>query len=288
MARFALKNKILTVTATGCISKGWYYDIATKTSVLVKGNSYCARKYADELHNRRHIGYEPYSEAIACIVAKNLGLLHATYWLEDANMFPEIKTYYCKHVSVCPQIAVQHDIQRLSAFDTLTTYAGSTNFDPWITYQKLPIDPTDLCSMLLFDAVIGNMDRHLNNWELDWCSDECGNARLKTAPLFDHGGSLLALVPNSELKTTFQIGWDRAKPFKETHLKQMHLIKRCYPAFRVDYDIDLLWQNIDTEIQPILMLLSEKRAFCVRKYLRNRLYYYLTMFGGHSYDDNEW
>ena len=288
MSVYTLRSKILTATATGCVSKGWYQHNETGTPVLVKGNSYCARRYTDELHNRRHVGYEPYSEVIASIVAKYLGIPHVTYWLDDAKLFPAIKTYHCPHVSLCTAVVKSKKFQTLSAFDTLTTFLGTTNFDPWLAYRKLPIDPTDLCSMLLFDAVIGNMDRHLNNWELEWRINEQGNVILRSALLYDHGGSLLALVPSSELRTNFQIGQDSSKPFKETHFKQMCLIKRCYPEFHVNYNIDLLWQGIDTEIQPVLMLLSKERATCVRKYLHNRLYYYLTMFGGFSCGNNEW
>lgn len=287
MSRYVLSDKILTATSTGCLSKGWYRDNISNTSVLVKGNSYCARRYTDELHNRRHIGYEPYSEVIASIVAKHMGLPHVTYWLEKAELFPEIKTYHCPHVSLCSATRKTSGVQKTSALEAMTIFLGTPNFDPWLGYRKLPIDSVELCSMLLYDAVIGNMDRHLNNWELEWHSDEHGNIKLKLAPLFDHGGSLLALVPNTDLRTNFQIGQDSSKPFKSTHFKQMHLIKRCYPAFRVNYNIDLLWQSIDTEIQPVLALLNKTRATCVRKYLHNRLYYYLTMFGGYSCDNNE-
>jgi hypothetical protein len=46
------------------------------------------------------------------------------------------------------------------------------------------------CDMLLFDALIGNTDRHQDNWGLLLQQCENGVPRIRMAPVFDNGTSL--------------------------------------------------------------------------------------------------
>lgn len=61
---------------------------------MVKGNS---------ITETGTIGYEPYSEVMASRIAQVLGLSHIKYSLMPAKSFPEIQTYSCDVVSVCPK-----------------------------------------------------------------------------------------------------------------------------------------------------------------------------------------
>jgi hypothetical protein len=46
------------------------------------------------------------------------------------------------------------------------------------------------CDMLLFDALIGNTDRHQDNWGLLWQQIENGRWKVRMMPVFDNGTSL--------------------------------------------------------------------------------------------------
>lgn len=46
------------------------------------------------------------------------------------------------------------------------------------------------CNMLLFDALIGNTDRHQDNWGLLWQQIKNGKWKVRMAPVFDNGTSL--------------------------------------------------------------------------------------------------
>lgn len=269
MQRYVLQRKELITTATGCLSKAWYTDTKTGEYLLAKGNS------TYQIKNHKYVGYEPYSEVMASRIANVLGVPHISYSLRSHTEFPEVKTFNCDYVSVCKEYHSAK--QRVSAYNSVKVYFDKDVSDYWTMYRKMPIDICELYQMLLFDAIIGNVDRHLNNWELEWTMEN-GELKLKSTPLFDSGASLLALVPDDKLTLNFKLGTDLAKPFKSTHVQQMKLIEREYPALKQGHIVGRLWGYIYAEIEPILKLLPEKRAECITQYVRNRLYYFLEEF----------
>lgn len=91
-AKIQLVEKRETRTSRGMLSKGWYR--VDDQLVMVKGNSITETGTA---------GYEPYSEVMASLIAQVLGLPHVEYALMPAKLFPDIKTYSCNVVSVCPK-----------------------------------------------------------------------------------------------------------------------------------------------------------------------------------------
>lgn len=90
-AKIQLVEKRETRTSRGMLSKGWYH--VDDQLVMVKGNSITEAGTA---------GDEPYSEVMASLIAQVLGLLHVKYALMPAKLFPDIQTYSCDVVSVCP------------------------------------------------------------------------------------------------------------------------------------------------------------------------------------------
>lgn len=91
-AKIQLVEKRETRTSRGMLSKGWYH--VDDQLVMVKGNSITEAGTA---------GYEPYSEVMASLIAQVLGLPHVEYALMPAKLFPDIQTYSCDVVSVCPK-----------------------------------------------------------------------------------------------------------------------------------------------------------------------------------------
>lgn len=97
-AKIQLVEKRETRTSRGMLSKGWYQ--VDDQLVMVKGNSITEAGTA---------GYEPYSEGMASLIAQVLGLPHVAYALMPAKLFPDIQTYSCDVVSVCPKFTTDDE-----------------------------------------------------------------------------------------------------------------------------------------------------------------------------------
>ena len=97
-AKIQLVEKRETRTSRGMLSKGWYQ--VDDQLVMVKGNSITEAGTA---------GYEPYSEVMASLIAQVLGLPHVEYVLMPAKLFPDIQTYSCDVVSVCPKFTTDDE-----------------------------------------------------------------------------------------------------------------------------------------------------------------------------------
>ena len=53
---------------------------------------------------------------------------------------------------------------------------------------------------MIFDFIIGNSDRHSNNWAIIKKAKE----KERLAPIYDNGSSLCALVKESQIKRLFE------------------------------------------------------------------------------------
>lgn len=100
-----LIDKQKTTPTHGCLSKAWYSD--GKDMLLVKGNSKSENGFC---------GYEPYAEVIASIVADALNIVHISYYLQPAYLFPDVKTYKCYYVSVCKLFTINSTSQKLKCY----------------------------------------------------------------------------------------------------------------------------------------------------------------------------
>ena len=249
----------------GFLDKGWYTD-QDGAEYLVKGGTLLP----DGLS-----GYEPYSEYIAYIVADTLGIPCAPVKLLDSDLFPDID---CRlpHVSLSRRIKDPKGSQRLHAATILRTMYGREYRRDCINYyKKLPIDLDMTYRMLVFDAIIGNDDRHLNNWDFVLFENE-----IYHSPLFDNGSSLLSMFSDTELLAN--LDYDNSKPFRPTHKEQIALVKD-WGVF--SYDFKLVWFSIRSRIDWVLRLLTQERRYAVQRYLYTRLEYYSSTGG--FYANNE-
>lgn len=257
-----------TKTSRGMLSKAWYAlsfkqcmlkscSFNTPGSIyLVKGNS--SNEFGE-------IGYEPYSEAMASIIAEMLGLPAVWYELRPASMFPEVKVHGIEHVSICEAYHPRYG-EIISFHDFLIGRGAKEPIDYLEEYKKHFKDNL-LYHLLAFDALIGNEDRHFGNIEVIIRSD--GNYRL--APFYDFGASLLAWYSAADISRGAGVGkFDRAQPFRTTHKVQIKLITEILYD---KGDINKFYEVVIEKIDPILQLLSERRANCIRDYLRWRMKY---------------
>ena len=263
-AKIQLVEKRETRTSRGMLSKGWYH--VDDQLVMVKGNSITEAGTA---------GYEPYSEVMASLIAQVLNLPHVEYTLMPAKLFPDIQTYSCDVVSVCPKFTT--DDEQLYHFADLADahfLASGRAASPEALFQYAVelYGKKWLYQMLAFDAFIGNEDRHENNFDVI-----VRDGKNYAPPIYDNGGSLLAWAMDEELTDTkLRYQFDKSKPFRSHHAQQIKLVDE--PVLPV-CDLDTLYTEIVQAISPILALLSEKRASAIRQYLKYRLHYLKAAMG---------
>ena len=249
-----LVKKNATKTSRGILSKAWY-KIDGKLC-LVKGNSVDVNGV---------IGHEPYSEVMASKIAEVLHFSNLTYSLMDAKLFPDVKVHGLKHVSVC-EYYIPKDFKVVSFYNYIIAKLGSEPADYFEAYKKiLPVKP--LFYMLFFDALIGNEDRHLSNFDILLGLD--GTESL--APLYDHGASLLAWHGRKELGLAGKEGrFDLAKPFRTTHNVQIKLITEPLLS---KTDLTILYRKLIESIEPVFDFLPDYRIGAIKNYLRWRMKY---------------
>lgn len=251
-----LINKASTKTSRGILSKAWYW-IDGKIC-LVKGNS---------LNAKGHIGYEPYSEVIASEIASVLNFDHITYKLMDASYFPEVEVTGIKVVSVCENYTIK-GFERYPLDRYIISKLGyePDNPDDYLTAYLTHLPALPLYQMLLFDAFIGNPDRHIRNIDIFTNGKES-----KLAPIYDNGASLLAWVSPSDLgKARNEFSFDESKPFRSKHATQMKLLKLSLIQRQ---DPQGLYLEILNRMEPITSLLPSERKRAIENYLLNRMKY---------------
>jgi hypothetical protein len=131
----------------------------------------------------RNTGNEPYAEFYAAQVANRLGLSHVHYDLK------EWKGVLC---SVC-DLFTSEDV----SFVPATKWIGNQfPASLMIGMRRSESIYQSLADMILFDFLIRNTDRHLNNFGV--LQDNQSGEVLGLAPVFDNGSSMLC----SELEDT--------------------------------------------------------------------------------------
>lgn len=123
-------------------------------------------------------GNEPYSEYYASQIAKQMGLNAVYYDLENWKgiLASKCKLFSSIDVSYVPVWRVIPDITLKKALDY---------------YDNLGVEFSEqIRSMLVFDALIYNEDRHFGNFGL-LCDNKTGEF-VAPAPIFDHGHALFS------------------------------------------------------------------------------------------------
>ena len=200
-----LIKKQATKTSRGILSKGWY-KLGSST-VLAKGNTEGNR--------------EPFAEVVGSRVAYQMSEGYAVlYNLAFATDFPELKLFNFDYVSICEKY-VAGDSEQFSRYvDFLhgRELQGNAYLD-WVKKQPI-LFRQRLCQMLFIDAVIGNQDRHLNNWDIEVATGDI-------LPFIDFGAGCLGWSKLSTLsyRTPEAISPDKAKPFENNHLQQIRHLR---------------------------------------------------------------
>lgn len=175
-------------TTNGMLRKAWRH-IENDGIYLYKGGT----------EGAANAGNEPYSEYYACQIAKTMGLNCVEYDLENwkgilaskCRLFTDIDTSF---------VPVSRLIRNRTLKKALDYYKG---------LGKDFYD--DLCSMLVFDAVIYNEDRHFGNFGV-LRDNHTGNI-IKPAPIFDNGLSLFNFAMADDLENLSEYAKTRTPPY---------------------------------------------------------------------------
>ena len=163
------------LTTDGMLRKGWYYSDTRGIWLYKSGTSGFA-----------NAGNEPYSELHASQVAERMGLNHVHYQLEN---------YHGIIASKC-ELFTNID----TSYIPIGRIVKDGGIEACLDYYKELGDSfyQELVSMLVFDAVIINEDRHFGNFGL-LRSNHTGEI-IAPAPIFDNGLSLLAYAIPSDFQ----------------------------------------------------------------------------------------
>ena len=176
------------LTTNGMLPKAWRF-IKGKGIYLYKGGTFGAA----------NAGKEPYSEFYASQVAQAMGLNAVSYELENwkgilasrCKLFTDIDTSY---------IPIGR-IVREGGLKACLDY-----------YEKLgPEAYEQIKSMLVFDAVIYNEDRHFGNFGV--LRDNHSGAVIGSAPIYDNGLSLFNFAMPEDFKDLDNYAKTRGTPY---------------------------------------------------------------------------
>jgi hypothetical protein len=156
------------------------------------------------------------------------------------------------------------------------------------------------CRTLVFDALVGNTDRHLENWGFLTELNQDGRV-WRLAPVFDNATSLgyqvvenrlAAATEPSELakfvgKGTHHCGWDRADDRRFGHVELCRRMIEAYPALR-GLTLDMLtfrMEDVDSLLaecvcENALVPFTPARAHFVSELIRCRKNGLIAAVGG--------
>ena len=175
-------------TTAGMLRKGWR-RIGGQILLFKGGTSGAA-----------NTGNEPYSEYYACQVADKMGLDCVQYDLENwkgilaskCRLFTDIDTSF---------VPVGRILHKTTLKDCLDYYKNlGADF-----YEQL-------CSMLVFDALIYNEDRHFGNFGL-LRNNHTGEI-VAPAPIFDNGLSLFNFAMPDDISKLSEYAKTRSNPYR--------------------------------------------------------------------------
>lgn len=177
------------LTTNGMLRKAWRF-IEGDGIYLYKGGT----------EGAANTGKEPYSEYYACQIAAAMGINCVQYDLENwkcilaskCRLFTDIDTSF---------IPIGNILKKSTLKECLDYYKNLGND----FYEQL-------CSMLVFDALIYNEDRHFGNFGV--LRDNHTGRIVAPAPIFDNGLSLFNYAMPDDFKNLKEYAKMRSNPYR--------------------------------------------------------------------------
>jgi hypothetical protein len=186
-------------TTTGNLQKRW--AVSKGKRILIKAGE-------------RPVFQEPYNEAIASCIMNKIGIDHVQYrigWDED------------KPYSICENFidSGTEFVSAAHARDLMKKGNDESSYEHIIkVYEKNGLDTArqDIDKMIVIDYILGNTDRHYNNFGI--IRDAETLRWIKPAPVYDSEASLwkrdIRIIPEGDITS---------KPFRKWHSEQIRLVQ---------------------------------------------------------------
>ena len=230
-------------TSDGVLKKRW--KIVNGTRCLIKGSTAFRQ--------------EPFNEVMASRIMDALDIPHVDYdviWISD------------RPYSICPDF-IDERTELVSAHQIMTTKKKANDQTLYQHYvdccKDLGIDVTSaLDGMITVDYIIGNSDRHTNNFGL--MRDPETLEWLKPAPIFDSGTSLGCDLFTREIVSQAGI---RCKPFKDKFSDQIKLVS----SFDwIDFDaLESCYTDLETIMESSDGIIDQERKNAIMSFIGRRV-----------------
>ena len=177
------------LTTNGMLRKAWRF-VDNDGIYLYKGGT----------EGAANTGNEPYSEYYACRIAEAMGLNCVQY---DLEKWKGILASKCRLFT---------DID--TAFVPIGRILGNCTLKKCLDYYAVLGEDfyEQLCSMLVFDSVIYNEDRHFGNFGV--LRDNHTGQIISPAPIFDNGLSLFNFAMPDDFKNLKEYAKTRSNPYR--------------------------------------------------------------------------
>ena len=177
------------LTTNGMLRKAWRF-VDKDGIYLYKGGT----------EGAANTGNEPYSEYYACRIAEAMGLNCVQY---DLEKWKGILASKCRLFT---------DID--TAFVPIGRILGNCTLKKCLDYYAFLGEDfyEQLCSMLVFDSVIYNEDRHFGNFGV--LRDNHTGQIISPAPIFDNGLSLFNFAMPDDFKNLKEYAKTRSNPYR--------------------------------------------------------------------------
>ena len=176
------------LTTNGMLRKAWRY-IEGEGIYLYKGGT----------EGAANTGREPYSEFYACQIAERMGL-HAVHY--DLENWKDILASKCK-------LFTDIDTAYIPVGRLVRTGGIKACLELYATISKEAVE--ELKSMLVFDAVIYNEDRHFGNFGV--LRNNHSGKIIGAAPIFDNGISLFNFAMPNDYAHLEEYAKTRSNPY---------------------------------------------------------------------------
>lgn len=239
------------LTTNGMLRKAWRF---------VEGDGIYLYKGGTE--GAANAGNEPYSEYYACQIADKMGLSCVQYDLENwkgilackCKLFTDIDTSFVPIGSIIRKATLK------ACLDYYKTLGESF-------YEQL-------CSMLVFDALIYNEDRHFGNFGL-LRNNHTGDI-ISPAPIFDNGLSLFNYGMTEDFKDLREYAKTRSNPYRISYEDICHEVMGAKQKAQLRRMGDFKFTR-----HPSINL-PEERLIAIEKQIRERTRQLLSIPAGRN------
>lgn len=164
--------------------------------------------------------------------------------------------------------------------------------------ENLNINLGDILKMIIFDALIGNSDRHHSNWGYIIEENNKTYSNIRFSPLYDNGSSLCSYVNDSDIKDILRdknrynalidtkskscIGWEEQRPIR--HFELIKKLKENFFNETIDFVKEINEKLTNKSIKNILdnfedNIISEEKKKLLFKVINDRKLKILEIYG---------